>query len=149
MPGIVCAVRGGPASRITINKAVELARETELPLYFIYVINLDFLSHTASSRVRTITQEMRQMGDFILLAAQERACILGIDAQGIVRQGVVEEEIIAICREVDADYVVLGQPLGRDEEEDTFAQERILEFSQQIEAESGARVVLVEGNKDE
>ena len=44
MPGILCAVRGGPASQPTIAKAIALAQETGLPLYFLYVVNLDFLS---------------------------------------------------------------------------------------------------------
>jgi nucleotide-binding universal stress UspA family protein len=148
LSGIVCAIRGGPASRITITKAVDLASEVDLPLYFLYVVNLDFLSHTASSRVRTITQEMRQMGDFILLTAQERAHELGIPAQGLVRQGKVAEEIIGLCREFDVNYVVLGYPLGK-KEEDVFTQERIMEFSRRIEIETGARVILVKGTVDE
>jgi nucleotide-binding universal stress UspA family protein len=148
LPAIVCAIRGGPDSQITIDRAVNLASEHALPLYFLYVVNLDFLSHTASSRVRTITQEMRQMGDFILLTAQEKALALGVGAQGVVRQGNVEEEIIAMCREVDADYVVLGQPKGQ-EEDDIFTHERILNLSQRIETESGAKVVIVEGEGEE
>ena len=50
MPGIVCAVRGGPASQPTIEKAIALALETGLPLCFLYVVNLDFLSQTPTSR---------------------------------------------------------------------------------------------------
>lgn len=69
MTGIVCAIRGGPASQPTITHAVSLAQETGLPLYFLYIVNLDFLSHTTSSRVHTITQEMEQMGEFLLLTA--------------------------------------------------------------------------------
>ena len=148
MPGIVCAIRGGPASQVTIDRAVELASENTLPLYFLYVVNLDFLSHTASSRVRTITQEMRQMGDFILLTAQEKALSLGVIAKGVVRQGNVGEEIVTMCREINADYVVLGQPKGQ-EEDDIFTQERLLKLSQRIELESGAEVFLFEGEEDE
>lgn len=148
MPGIVCAVRGGPASLNTIHKAVDFASETNLPLYFVYVINLDFLSHTASSRTRTITQEMRQMGDFILLIAEEKALDLGLTAQGMVRQGSVGEEIIAVCKEVGADYLIMGKPKGL-EEEDVFTHERILQLSQRIETESGAKVIFVKGEEDE
>jgi nucleotide-binding universal stress UspA family protein len=147
LPGIVCAVRGGPASLITINKVVKFASETAQPLYFVYVINLDFLSHTASSRVRTITQEMRQMGDFILVIAQEKALDLGVAAQGVVRQGAVGEEIIALCREIGADYLFMGQPRGQ-EGKDVFTQERMHQFIQMIEAESGAQVVIVKGDED-
>lgn len=148
MPGIVCAIRGGPASQITMDKAINLASTTGLPLFFLYVVNLDFLSHTASSRVQTISRELHQMGDFILLAAKERANALDIAAQSVIRKGSVGEEIIAICREVDADYVVLGQPLGEDEQ-DVFTQERILEFSQRIETESGAQVLFARGDEHE
>jgi len=149
LPGIVCAVRGGPASQSTINKAINLARETVLPLYFIYVVNLDFLSHTASSRVHTITEEMQEMGDFILLNAQETAQAKGTDAQGVVRKGDVGEEIVTMCKEIDADYLILGQPQGL-EDKDVFSHERINQFRQRIESESGAQVVLVvEEQEDE
>jgi nucleotide-binding universal stress UspA family protein len=148
LSGIVCAIRGGPASRKTIDEALKLAVETSQSLYFLYVVNLAFLSHTASSRVRTISKELRQMGDFIILAAQERAHAQGVDAQGFIRQGNVEKEIISVCNEVGANYLVLGKPLGQDEE-DTFTHERILEFIQRIEAESGAQVIVVEGGESD
>jgi nucleotide-binding universal stress UspA family protein len=148
LPGIVCAVRGGPDSLITIQQAVQLASETNLSLFFVYVINLDFLSHTASSRVRTISHEMHQMGDFILLIAEEKAATLGVEAQGMVRQGQVGEEIIALCHEVRADYVVLGEPKGKGEV-DVFTHERMLHLKQKIETESGAKVILAKGGGDE
>ncbi len=34
MPGIVCAIRGGPASKPTIARSIALAKETDLPLFF-------------------------------------------------------------------------------------------------------------------
>jgi Na+/H+ antiporter NhaD/arsenite permease-like protein len=72
MSGIVCAIRGGPHSQPTIDEAISLARETDLPLYFLYIVNLDFLAHTTSARTHTINLGMEQMGEFILLAAQSR-----------------------------------------------------------------------------
>jgi hypothetical protein len=68
--GTVCAVRGGADSRATIDKAIDLSKETGLPLYFLYIVNLDFLYHTSSSRVNTASEQIRQMGEFILLNAQ-------------------------------------------------------------------------------
>lgn len=148
MSGIICAIRGGLASRNTIDKGVELASERELPLYFLYVLNLDFLAHTASSRVRTITNEMEQMGNFILLIAQEKALEMGVVAEGVIRKGKIGEEIVDMCREISAEYVVLGKPVGQ-EEEDIFTHERIIEFGRWIEDKSGARVILVEGDDSE
>ena len=44
MSGVICAVRGGPDSQSTVARAIALARESGLPLYFLYVVNLDFLA---------------------------------------------------------------------------------------------------------
>jgi nucleotide-binding universal stress UspA family protein len=146
MTGIVCAIRGGPDSQPTIDRAVELAQETKLRLYFLYVVNLDFLTHTSRSRVDTITSEMEQMGEFILLAAKSQADTAGVQAEGVIRHGQVGEEIIDLCKTKDADYAVLGQPQG-EPEEDVFTHERLAEFSKRIEAESGAKVVMARGER--
>jgi nucleotide-binding universal stress UspA family protein len=145
MPGIVCAVRGGPASQPTIAKAIALAQETGLPLCFLYVVNLDFLSQTPTSRVHTISQEMHQMGEFILLMAQEAAARQGISAEGVVRRGSVAEELIGLCHELEADYLVVGMPKV-DQEDTVFTQELLREFVAHTEEQTGATVVFPEGD---
>jgi len=147
MSGIVCAVRGGPNSRPTIDRAVHLAQETGLVLHFLYVVNLDFLTHTTSTRVRTISQEMHQMGEFILLSAQSRAESEGVTAQTEIRQGNVGQEIVDLCRDLDADYVVMGRP-QIEQEESLFTQERLQAFIQDAEEQTGAKVVLPEGGSE-
>jgi nucleotide-binding universal stress UspA family protein len=144
MSGIVCAVRGGPDSQTTIDRAIHLAQETDLILYFLYVVNLDFLTHTTSSRVQTISAEMRQMGEFILLAAQGRALAEGIAAETVTRQGNVGAEIVGLCRELEADYLVIGRPKIQ-QEESLFTQERLQAFIEDTEEQTGAEVVLPEG----
>lgn len=144
MPGIVCAIRGGPASRPTIAKSIQLAEETGLTLYFLYVVNLDFLSYTSSSRVHLISKQMQEMGEFILLTAQAEAEIKGIKTEGIVRQGNIREEIISLCQETNADYVVLGKPKKQTEEENVFTREHLNEFGQRIAEESGSKIILAE-----
>jgi len=141
MSGIVCAVRGGPGSKPTINKSIELANQTGLTIHFLYVVDLDFLTHTSSSRVHTITTEMDQMGEFILLVAREKAENQGIEADGAVRHGRVQEEIISLCKELQADYVILGQPQTR-EEENVFTRDLLQKFIERVEKESGAKVML-------
>jgi nucleotide-binding universal stress UspA family protein len=145
MPGIVCAVRGGPASQATIAKAISLARQTGLPLYFLYVVNLDFLSQTPTSRVHTISREMHQMGEFILLMAREAAAREGISAEGVVRHGSVGEEVIGLCHDLEASYLVLGKP--RVEQEDAvFTRELLQQFIARTEEQTGATVILSEGD---
>ena len=144
MSGIVCAIRGGPASRPTIKKAIHLAKETELPLYFLYVVNLDFLTFTSSSRIHLISKQMHDMGEFILITAQAKAQAKGVQAEGIVRQGNIREEIVALCLETGADYVVLGKPTTQSEEENVFTREHLDEFAQNLSAESGAEIVIAD-----
>ena len=143
MPGIVCAIRGGPDSQPTIDKAISLARETNFPIYFLYVVNLDFLSRTESSRTSTLSDELEHMGEFILLAAQEKAKAQKVTTEGVIKHGKVDEEIVGLTKQIQADYVVLGLPQGL-EEKDVFATDRIKELCKQIESEAGAKVVFAE-----
>jgi nucleotide-binding universal stress UspA family protein len=143
MAGIVCAIRGGSASQPTIAHAIDLAKETALPLHFLYVVNLDFLARTSISRVHVVAQEMEQMGNFILLTAQTNAEMHGVAAQRIVRHGDVTEEIIKLCHELGADYVVLGHPQVR-HTESVFTHDRLAEFVEKIEQLTGAKVVMAQ-----
>lgn len=143
MSGIVCAIRGGPASQPTIEHAITLSKETELPLYFIYVVNLDFLTHTQSSRTHTIDKDLHHLGEFILLTAQSKAEEEGVLAEGIVRHGTVGEEIISVSKELEANYVILGIPQGV-HDDDHFSQERFNEFIRRIEEESNAQVFSID-----
>lgn len=143
MSGIVCGIRGGPDSRPTIQRAITLARETDLPIIFLYVVNLDFLTHTSTSRVDTVTAELEQMGEFILLTAEAEAQSSGVNAIGVIRHGNVGEEIIALCQDEDAEYIVLGRPSGQ-AEEDVFTHEIFERFKDRIESETEARVVVAE-----
>jgi nucleotide-binding universal stress UspA family protein len=148
MSGIVCAVRGGPASKPTIARAISLAQETGYPLYFLYVVNLDFLTRTTSTRVHTISEQMSQMGEFILLTAQDTAARQGVTAEGVIRHGNVGEEIIELCHEIAADYVVLGWP-EIEHENTVFTHELLRQFVDQAEDQTGAQVVLPERSEEE
>jgi nucleotide-binding universal stress UspA family protein len=141
MSGIVCAIRGGPDSQPTIKTAIDLAGKTGQTIYFLYVVNLDFLTFTSTSRVQVAAQEMRQMGEFILLTAKAQAEEKGTQAEGVVRKGQVREEIINLCREISADYLILGHPRGK-VEVDVFTHEHLDQFAQHIEEESGAKAVI-------
>ena len=144
MTGIICAIRGGPDSQPTITRAISLARDVGKPLYFLYILNFDFLlSHSQSSRISTIQDELTQMGEFILLAAQEKAQAHGVNTEAIIRQGDVGDEIVSLADELNADYIVLGTPVG-DDEKNVFLMERLEEFSAKLERESGAKVILSE-----
>ena len=143
MSGIVCAIRGGPASRLTIEKAIELAKDRGIALYFLYIVNIDFLDHTILSRVSTISQQMEQMGEFIMTSAQATANAKGIDAQGLIRHGKITDEISKVCREIQAEYLVVGRPKFQ-QEDSHFTQTLLTEFIERVEEQTGAKVILSE-----
>jgi hypothetical protein len=118
MSGIVCAVRGGPASQPTIAKAIALARETGLPLSFLYVVNLDFLSQTVTSRVHTISQEMHEM------------------------EGNVRRQLLAFAIETHADLFLIGWPM-RGAGRPAFTPDEFEAFSREQEKLGQPRLVRV------
>lgn len=138
MSTIICAVRGGPASQPTIAKAIELARETEYTLHFLYTVNLDFLSQTVMHHAHAVSQELAEMGEFILLMAEQKATKKGITVISHVRHGNFMEQLIELCNEINAAYLVLGQPRG---EGSLLACDRLEEIEQNIEAQTNAEVV--------
>ena len=145
MSGIVCAIRGGASSKPTINLAIQTAIQTNLPIYFLYVLNLDFLKRGRQSRTQTISEEMQELGEFILLAAQAQAEQKGVASEGIIREGhVVGDVIIALSRELSADYVILGRPQEA-KSENVFTHEQLDLFGRYIEEETGAQIIYPSG----
>ena len=143
MSGIVCAVRGGPESQPTIKKSIALSLDEKLPLYFIYIVNLDFLSHTSGSRTQVLSEEMREMGEFILYLAEENAKKQGVNATGVVLKGSVREEIAKYCHKIQADFLVMGKPKIL-KESSHFTEESFKNFISLTEEQTGAKVVLAE-----
>ena len=145
MSGVICPIRGGPGSKTTIETAIQLAKQETMPLTFLYVVNLDFMTHTESSRVRTVTSELESMGDFILLSAKAEAEKQGVEAQSEIRHGSVGEQIVELSHETGADFLVMGRP-GGEAEENVFDHERLEKFIDRIEEESGAKVIIAQGD---
>lgn len=142
MPGIICSIRGGPASQSTIRHAIELAKRERCTLTFLYVVNLDFLTRTMTSRVASIQEDMRQMGELLLSLAVETAVAEGVDAQKAVREGHVAEQIEALCREEEVDFVVVGAPLKR-QETTIFTSEEVESLGNHLHASCQAELIIV------
>lgn len=148
MPGIICAIRGGPSSQPTIHQAIETARKQKIPIYFLYVVNLDFLEHSGQARLQVIKEEMQSMGETICMKAQIEATRAGVESKVIVREGKVSEEIVNACHEVDAQYVILGRPEGEDVS-NVFNKAGLNNFVELLEKETGANVIFSQREIDE
>lgn len=140
MSGILCAIRGGPSSQPTIAASIQLSKETQQTIFFLYVVNVDFLTHTSSSKTNHISKEIEEMGEFILLSAQEQAHNEGVEAESIIRDGKVVDEIITCCEEIKPNFVILGRP-QEDSEDNLLTLERLYAFAERIEEACHAQVI--------
>lgn len=146
MTGILCPIRGGPGSQPAIQLGIKLAKKTQEPIHFLFVVNLDFLNLTERGRTHVISEEMHGMGEFILLTAKAKAEEAGVEADGTVRHGNVMKEIMAMAKEIGASYIILGRPQQIDR--DVFTMDRLDAFVQQCEQETGSKVVLADSGGD-
>jgi nucleotide-binding universal stress UspA family protein len=145
MSVILCAIRGGPECQPTIAQAISLAQETGLPVHFLYIVNRDLVSSANGPRVRAISGQVRQMARSVLRTALAWAGTEDVTAQGVIRQGNVGDEIASLCRDLEADYLVIGRPRPH-EERNVFPEDLLPQFIQQIEKQTGAEVVPLDGD---
>lgn len=141
MPGIICAIRGGPSSQSTIERSIDLSQENGQTIYFLYVVNLDFLTYSSSSRFDRIHKDISQMGEFILLDAQEKAQKQQTDAEIVIADGDVVDQIIKLALDKDADYIILGSPV-KENENNLFVPAKFQKTIEHITEETQAKVIL-------
>ena len=137
---ILCATRGGEASFRSQTEAINLAKEQNDELAFLYVVDVNFLDKTAAPIVVDVENEISQMGDFLLLVAKERAVERGVNTSTISRRGRVRDEIKKVASEIEATLVVLGAPTG---EASAFELSSLKTFAKEIETETGVAVKIV------
>lgn len=115
MKKILCATRGGEASRSTQDKVIAMAKETDATVLFLYVVDIEFLNLTARAvRSDIVTAEMERMGEFLLALACERAAAQGVRAEMCLRHGPLLEALASAAREEGADAIAFGRPVGLD-----------------------------------
>lgn len=140
MTRMLCATRGGEASYRTQDVAIRLAKECGDELWFLYVVNTDFLHHTARAvREDVVETEIERLGKFLLEMACERAAGQGVAAQAMVKHGSLPEQLKAAAIELGATTVVLGKPV----EGGAYALEDLQAFAAEIEAETDAKVRIL------
>ena len=145
MTTILCPTRGGQASQSNQARAIALARERGAELVFLYVSNVQFLNHAASAVLVDVQREMDEMGEFMLIMAQERAAKAGIQAATVVRSGVFDEALREVCGEYDVPTVVLGTSA---EHTGVTTDEYLVELESWIVQELGVEVYVTHEGKD-
>jgi nucleotide-binding universal stress UspA family protein len=143
---IVCAARGGRRIQPSVNRAIELAREGNARLTFLYVLDVEFMKHTIYGRTDVVFDELDKMGEFMMIRlceyASERGCA---KSDYVIRHGQVREEIQSYLLEARPDVLVLGRP-QRDPDHEAppaFESEGIVRFAEELTQKTGVRVELV------
>lgn len=140
MEKILCATRGGDASFLTQDKAIQLALERGGQLVFLYVVDTHFLDKTSEPIVVDVEGEISKLGEFLLVMAQERAQKQGVEATTILREGQVRDELALVIAEEDITLVVIGKPAGNSS---VFELSALESFAAELEQETNVKTVLV------
>lgn len=139
---IVCATRGGEASRSTQEHAVALAQERGARLVFLYVADCGFASSLNAPLLDAVRDELTHLGFSLLAIAQRRAARRGIEAEVAVLCGPVRETIHGYLVQTHASTFVLGAS-GPPTRHRTFSPEEVLHFAESVAKGTGAEVHMV------
>lgn len=142
MGAIICATRGGRASRATQERAIALAKERGEELLFLCVVDPSFAGAMDEPLTCALNDELKRLGRSLLCIAQARAQQQGIHAKTVVRSGPVTESIEAALREFDAGTLVIGAP-GAGAGTEAFGSEDVNRLADAVRQSTGTEVVLV------
>jgi nucleotide-binding universal stress UspA family protein len=143
MGPIVCATRGGEASRRTQEQAIALCRERGAALIFLFVADTNFDKPMNKIMTAVLADELERLGKTLLCIAQARAREHGIIAEMAVRRGPVRPTIEDFLREANASTLVIGES-RTGSTTPAFAPGEIPQFAQDIHRTTGIEVVVVE-----
>jgi len=142
MKRIVCATRGGAASRRVQEEAIALAKERGADLVFLYVADSTGCGTVPEDLGPVVADELTRLGKSLLHIAHVRAHERGIEASMVARCGPVRQTIVDFVLETEADALIIGAPHPRSRTPQ-FGDEGIRAFAEAVTAATGAQVVIV------
>jgi nucleotide-binding universal stress UspA family protein len=143
-PGhIICAVRGGPESRETITRAIDLALESQAKLTFFHVLDAEFLEHATIGPLSVVYQELVEMGKFAMVILRDRAQRRGVERVDYdVREGNIRKQLRQFAIETHADRMVMGRPV-RSPGSNVFKADEFNDFVDELEREGNLKIIKV------
>ena len=141
---ILCLTRGGEASYSNQDGAIAIAKDLNEELLFLYISSVQYLDLTAEPKVVDIESELNEMGEFLLVMAQERAQKAGVKADILVRRGNFREVLKDVVQEYPIETVILGSSTG---DTGVITEEYISEITEEISREYDVDfIILMDGN---
>lgn len=141
---IICAVWGGPQSRATVTRAIDLALKHDARLTFFYVADAEFQAQAAiGSPISVVYRELVQMAEFSMMILVDRANRRGVkEADFLIREGNVRKQLLLYAAETEADLWVMGAPF-HDLVRITLRSQELDSFVAELEQVANPRLVLV------
>jgi nucleotide-binding universal stress UspA family protein len=140
---IICAVRGGPESRDTVTRAIDLALESGAALTFFHVIDAEFLEYATIGPLSVVYTELVEMSRFAMLILCDRAQRRGVtQVDTIVREGNIRKQLHQFAVETHAEVMVIGQPI-RSPGRNVFRATEVGTFVSELEQAGNLKVIQV------
>jgi cation:H+ antiporter len=136
---ILCATRGGETSQPMHQFAIQLAKERDADLLFLYVFDRQVLQSIATPIVVNVESQIQHMLAYLQSTAQTQARQAGVSADVIIRTGDLLTQIVDVARMKLTSLIILGSPSGK---ASRFKQKAWLEFIKDIEAATGSSVLI-------
>jgi nucleotide-binding universal stress UspA family protein len=147
MNEVVCATRGGEASRAVQMAAIEQAKSSGSPLVFLYVVAPDSIMGVEPGLEDVVLEELIWLGKAVLNVAEDRAKSEGLSAEKVIRTGNVREEICSYLIEQKASLLLLGAP--RSTTTSIFGDDPEERFASSIHDTTGVDVAVVRPDIDD
>jgi len=144
---IVCATRGGEGSRAVQFEAIRRAKEEKLPLVFLYVLDTSIVGQLDKNMMTAVRSELTWLGKALVNAAQQRARSAKVDAEVVIREGELKEEICSFIKESNASMLLLGAPRGTTAT--VFGDDAVEKFASSVQNETGVPVHVIRPEKYE
>lgn len=141
MKKILCATRGGEASRQTQDAVIAMAKEQGARVLFLFVVDVEFLKLAVRGvRPDVVATEMTHLGEFLLAMACERAAAQGVEAEMCLRHGPLVAALESAALEEGADAIVFGRPAGPDS---SFSLTDLERLAAKIEQDTGIKAYII------
>jgi nucleotide-binding universal stress UspA family protein len=140
---IICAVRGGPESRATVTRTIELALETGARLTFFHVVDAEFLEYATVGPLSVVYAELVEMATFAMIILCDRAQRRGVSqVDYLVREGSVRKQLRELVSDTHAEVLVMGRPT-RSPGRNMFHPAEFDEFAAELQEQGTLKVICV------
>lgn len=109
MAGILHATDGSDYANCAGERAIELARERDVPLHVLCVVDRREFGQVALGAVELACIKAEDHGHEIVSEVANRARESGLEVVTDLCHGIPEHDIVAYAEDIDADAIVIGQ----------------------------------------